>query len=97
LIYQTLKQLSEFGEKIDKDLKNRVEERVRELEEVVKTDDVTKIKSATASLQEEVVNIGKAMYSPQGNASGAQTATNDSSESAESKDDVIDTDFKDNK
>jgi chaperone protein DnaK len=97
LIYQTLKQLSEFGEKIDKDLKNRVEERVRELEEVVKTDDVTKIKSATASLQEEVVNIGKAMYSPQGNASGAQTATNDSSESAESKDDVIDTDFKDSK
>jgi chaperone protein DnaK len=97
LIYQTLKQLSEFGEKIDKDLKNRVEERVRELEEVVKTDDVTKIKSATASLQEEVVNIGKAMYSPQGNASGAQTATNDSSESAESKNDVIDTDFKDNK
>jgi len=97
LVYQTLKQLSEFGEKLNDDLKNRVEGKIKELEEAMKTDDVTKIKSATATLQEEVVNIGKDMYSQQGDASSAQAATNGSSENTGPKDDVIDTDFKDNK
>merc|ERR1712025_1142101 len=80
LVYQTLKQLSEFDEKLPKELKDQVEGRVKELEEAMKTDEVSRMKESIDNLQKEVVNIGKAMYSQQGDASGVQAATNVGSE-----------------
>merc|ERR1711881_186039 len=42
LVYQTRKQLTEFGEKLPSDLKERVENRIKDLEVAINTDDVTK-------------------------------------------------------
>merc|ERR1712178_350153 len=47
LVYQTRKQLSEFGEKISEQLKNRVEDKIKELESALNSGDKTEILSKT--------------------------------------------------
>merc|ERR1712054_44719 len=79
LVYQTRKQISEFGEKISEQLKNRVEDKIKELENALNSGDKTEILSKTDALQREVVEIGQAIYGQQGSPSTAQDATTDSS------------------
>jgi len=62
MVYQTRKQLEEFGDKVPEDVKKTVEGKINELEEAVKVDDVAKMKTAMESLQQEVTKIGEAMY-----------------------------------
>merc|ERR1712007_199721 len=57
LVYQTRKQISEFGEKISEQLKNRVEDKIKELENALNSEDKTEILSKTDALQREVVEI----------------------------------------
>ena len=69
-VYQTRKQLTEFGEKLPADVKEKVEAKVNALEEAIKTDDTAKIKSAMEEVQQEAMQMGQAMYG-QGGAEGA--------------------------
>ena len=69
-VYQTRKQLTEFGEKLPADVKDKVEAKVNALEEAIKTDDTAKIKSAMDEVQQEAMQMGQAMYG-QGGAEGA--------------------------
>merc|ERR1712224_981928 len=65
LAYQTRKQLSEFGDKIPQDLKDKVTDKLRELENAIKSENTDKIKTATDVLQRDVVEIGQAIYGQQ--------------------------------
>merc|ERR1712146_446435 len=65
LVYQTRKQLAEFGEKIPNDLKENVENKVRELEEVLNIDDINRMKTSIDNLQQEITNIGQVLYTQQ--------------------------------
>merc|ERR1712125_106200 len=58
LIYQTRKQLSEFGEKIDQNLKNNINDKLEKLESEIQTDDVNKISALIEDLQKEVMQVG---------------------------------------
>ena len=68
LVYQTRKQLTEFGEKLPADVKSTVETKVSALEEAIKDDDAAKIKPAMEELQQETMKMGQAMYGQEGGA-----------------------------
>lgn len=66
MVYQTRKQLTEFKDKLPADVSSKVEAKVKDLEEAIKTDDTGKIKAAMDTLQQEVMAMGQAMYSQAG-------------------------------
>merc|ERR1712066_295254 len=80
VIYQTRKQLSEFGSKLPQDLKVQIETYIKELEETIKSSqDVTKMKQSIDRLQQEVLKMGKFMNSqPNANTAGQNTSNSES-------------------
>merc|ERR1711972_1196461 len=80
LIYQTRKQLSEFGDKLPQELKTQIETYIKELEETIKSSqDVTKMKQSIDRLQQETLKIGKFMNSqPNADTTGQNTSNPES-------------------
>jgi chaperone protein DnaK len=97
LAYQTRKQLSEFGDKIPQDLKDKVTDKLRELEDAIKSEDTDKIKTATDVLQRDVVEIGQAIYRQQDAIYRSNKKTNDNLGHKSKNDEVIDADVESNK
>jgi chaperone protein DnaK len=95
LIYQARKQLSEFADKLQQGVKDEVEKKVLSVEEAIKTDDISKIKASTESLQQELMTMGAAMYKQQGTEKENTEGTEEKSSNRdpEGEDDVIDADF----
>lgn len=62
LIYQTEKQLKENGDKLDPELKNKVEAAVGRLKEAVKTDNVDEIKSSIEGVNQVMGQAAQKMY-----------------------------------
>lgn len=62
LIYTCEKTLKDAGDKVKDEDKKLTEEKIAEVKETLKTDDLEKIKSATESLSEQIQKIGAAMY-----------------------------------
>jgi L1 cell adhesion molecule like protein len=95
MVYQTRKQLSEFDEKLSSDLKEKIENKVNELETLIKTENVTEIKASMDQLQQEVMTMGKVMYDKK----PAETQTTSSGPQpkpgAKGEDEVIDAKFTD--
>merc|ERR1712113_473845 len=96
LIYQTRKQLSEFGDKIEQNLKNSINDKLEKLETEIKTDDVNKISALIEDLQKEVMQVGQTMYSKQGS-SDDQNDKKDQTNAKSGDSEVIDADFSDKK
>lgn len=101
LVYQTEKQLAEFGDKVGQDIKDKINAKLTEVKEAIPTDDADKINAAMESLKNEVMAMGQAMYS-QGAAAGgdAGAGAGDAAGGAQSSggaggDDVIDAEFSD--
>jgi len=95
LIYQTRKQLSEFGDKIDQNLKNSINDKLEKLESEIQTDDVNKISALIEDLQKEVMQVGQTMYSKEG--SDNQNDKKDQTNAKSGDSEVIDADFSDKK
>jgi chaperone protein DnaK len=74
MIYQAEKQLKELGDKVPADLKGRVESKVADLKEAATTEDVNRMKQAQESLQQELMQIGQAIYGSGGAGAGAGPA-----------------------
>lgn len=74
MVYQTRKQLTEFGDKVPEDVKKTVEDKINELDEAVKADDVEKMKTKMEELNQEVTKIGEAMYGAGAGADAAAAA-----------------------
>jgi len=103
LVYQTEKQLKELGDKLDADLKARVQVAVDRLKETIKHENSDEIKSATDALNTIWHEAAAKIYQAQG--AGDQTGHNSgnggngsesqdsATSSANNKDDAVDADF----
>ena len=87
------KALADWGDKVSKDEKTQIETAIKELEEVMKSDDKDAIEAKTKVLVEASGKIAERAYqqSAQGAASGSEEKTA-GAESAAS-DDVVDAEF----
>ena len=75
LIYQTEKTLSEIGDKISQDEKNKIQAAINDLREQIKKEDVAAIKASTDALMKASHKMAEEIYkNAQAGASGAQGA-----------------------
>nr|YP_009420469.1 heat shock protein 70 [Chroomonas placoidea]ASO76108.1 heat shock protein 70 [Chroomonas placoidea] len=90
LCYQSEKQLKELGDKVSSQDKTKVETLISDLRASIQSEDFEKIKSLTTELQNELMEIGKKVYSSsEGAPSPSSPETGDDS--------VIDADFSETK
>merc|ERR1712061_592593 len=59
VIYQTRKQVSEFGDKLPQELKAQIDEEIKELETAIKSEDVEKMKERIEDFQKKLLKLGK--------------------------------------
>ncbi len=95
LIFQTEKQLNEFGDKLSADNKSNIEKAVAELKEAHKSEDLAKIDSATEVLNNAWQSASQEMYQAQANqqAEGATTDQAESNGATTEAEDVTDVEF----
>ena len=62
LVYSTRKSLKEFGDKVDGATRANIEQAAKELEEIVKTDDLNGIRAKMTALQEATYKLSEAAY-----------------------------------
>ncbi len=62
VIYSTEQMLSEYGEKVDKETREKVQKELNEIKESIKTDDATKIKKKLEEANKVIQEIGMKMY-----------------------------------
>jgi len=104
MVYQTEKQLGELGDKVPAEMKKTVEGKVQELKDAIAAEDIEGMKQKMEALQQEVMQMGQAMYQQGGadaSAAGGQQQPGqgqgqDQGQGQKKKDDsVVDADFKD--
>jgi molecular chaperone DnaK len=96
MIFQTEKQLSEFGDKISEDNKKPVEEALEELKKAYETKEVETIQPALDKINEAWKAASEEMYKAQADAQhegGAPTGGAQAEEATEENSDVEDVDF----
>jgi len=95
MIFQTEKQLKEFGDKISEDKKAPVEAALEELKKAYETKDVAVISPALDTLNEAWKVASEEMYKAQAEAQGGADAGSDANAGTDSKEesDVEDVDF----
>ncbi|MBX2815465.1 MAG: molecular chaperone DnaK [Saprospiraceae bacterium] len=96
LIFQTEKQLSEFGDKVPADKKATIETALNELKEVHKAQDYDNLDAATTKLNEAWAAASQDIYQAQqdaGATADAGTGAGDGAASDSTADDVTDVEF----
>jgi len=93
LIFQTEKQLKEFGEKIPAEKRTPIDESLAELKEAHKAEDLEKIDSAMEKLNTAFQAASQEMYADQGQPEGAPEPASGGAEGAKAEDEVTDVDF----
>ena len=95
MIFQTEKQLKEFGEKLSDDKKAPIEAALEELKKAYETKDLEAIGKALENINNAWKNASEEMYKAQAEAGGADQDGSDNQPSPEAKggDDVQDVDF----
>jgi molecular chaperone DnaK len=93
LCYQSEKQIQELGDKITKDDKTQIETSIKNLKEAIAGDNFEEIKKLNKKLQDELMEIGKKVYST--NSTTTQKTTNE--KNTNNSDSVIDADFSETK
>ncbi len=94
MIFQTEKQLKEFGDKLSDDKKKPIESSLEDLKKAHESKDLDKIDEALNTINEAWKNASEEMYKAQGDGAKQPGADNPAQESAkDSKDDVQDVDF----
>ncbi|GJM87643.1 hypothetical protein PR202_ga03619 [Eleusine coracana subsp. coracana] len=73
MVYQTEKQLKELGDKVPAPVKEKVDAKLQELKDAISGGSTQSMKDAMAALNQEVLQIGQAMYNQPG-ADGAGPA-----------------------
>ncbi|MCL5244719.1 molecular chaperone DnaK [Cellulophaga sp. 20_2_10] len=93
MIFQTEKQLKEFGDKISDDNKKPVEEALEELKKAYETRDLAVITPALDKINEVWKGASEEMYKAQAEAQGGAAPGPDAGAEAKEGDDVEDVDF----
>ena len=91
LIHQTEKQLVEFGDKVDGQIKTDIEAASAELKTSLESDDVADIQAKTQGLMTAAMKLGEAIYASQQEEAANADAMADAGAAAE--DDIVDADF----
>lgn len=95
--------MKELGEKVPTDVKDKVESKVKELKDAISSGSTQTIKDAMAALNQEVMQLGQALYSQPGSGGPMPTPTPDgtteksgssSSGKVDGEGEVIDADFR---
>ncbi len=98
VLFQTKKVLEEFKDKIDASTKEKIEKKVKELEEAQKADDVEEINRRIEELNKTVQEIGAKIYQDAAaQQQSEQSATNEETSSGDSGEKVVDAEFKEKK
>jgi len=102
LIYQTEKNLKDYGDKLDAETKNKIEAAVNRVKEAIKSDDISEIRSATDALNQVWNEASTKIYekaTAESAQAGAETTTQEKAggnENVEEADfEVVDDDNKD--
>ncbi len=93
MIFQTEKQLKEFGDKLSDDKKKPIEEALEELKKSYESKDLEKIDPALEKINEAWKAASEEMYKTQQNQQGGQAEQSADNNSNESSDNVEDVDF----
>jgi molecular chaperone DnaK len=93
VIYQTEKHLKENGDKLDAELKNKVEAAVGRLKEAVKGSNVDEIKSSIDALNQIMSEAAQKMYEAAAQQQAGQSADAGPAEAKSEKSDAEDADF----
>jgi len=88
LIFQTEKTLKDAGDKVTDDIKEPIEEQIKELKELLEAEesDNDEIKAKTEALSEEIQKIGAAMYEQEGGCADGSCATDSDDDDVKVKD-----------
>ena len=62
VVFSTEKLLKEYGDKVDKETKDKLEKEINELKEVMKTDDLEKVKNKLEEVNKVAQELGSKMY-----------------------------------
>ncbi|GHT86823.1 chaperone protein DnaK [Betaproteobacteria bacterium] len=93
LIHTTRKALTEYGDKISADDKDKIEAAIKDAEEAIKGDDKDKIEARAEALATASQKLGEALYAQQQAADGAQPDNGGGSSEKASDADVVDAEF----
>ena len=93
MIFQTEKQLKEFGDKLSDDKKKPIEDALEELKKSYESKDLEKIDPALEKINEAWKAASEEMYKAQQNQQGGQAEQSADNNSNESSDNVEDVDF----
>jgi len=96
MIFQTEKQLKEFGDKLSEDKKKPVENALEELKKAHETKDLAQIDTALEKINEAWKNASEEMYKAQAESGGANSTPDDDKKGApkaDAGDDIQDVDF----
>lgn len=97
LVYQSEKQLSELGDKVSGEDKEKAEGLIKDLKEAIASENHEQMQSLTTELQQALYSISTQLYQQEGDAAAAGApegaAPDEPSDSAGGEDDVIDADF----
>ncbi|MCF7936473.1 MAG: molecular chaperone DnaK [Synergistales bacterium] len=98
LAYNAEKTLGDLGDKVDAELKSRVENEIKEVREVTQKDDVDAIKAASEKLTKSVHELSQQLYQQQGQgAEGAQGEAGEEQAAGASDEETVDAEFHDKK
>lgn len=90
LIYQTEKSLKDLGDKADAELKAEAESKQKELRDALASDDIEAVKKASEALTEVLHKLSTKLYEQ----SSADGQSGGDAGKSESKDNVVDADYK---
>ena len=83
MVYQTEKQLKEYGDKLPADVKGQIESGIAKLKKEIESDDTAAMKSTMQELEQLLMKLGEAVYAQQqqqgaaaGNAGAGQQNAN---------------------
>nr|BDA98292.1 heat shock protein 70 [Rhodomonas sp. NIES-1006] len=93
LCYQSEKQIKDLGDKVSEEDKNKIEESIKKLRDAIEKDDFDEMKNLNKTLQDELMEIGKKVYS----ANDGNPAQPNASQKTNDGDSVIDADFSETK
>ena len=94
LVHSTRKSLAEYGDKLEADEKEKIEAAIKELDEVLKSDDQAVIQAKTESLMTASQKLGEKMYADMQAQGGAAAAEQPAGSQDE---DIIDAEVKEKK
>ncbi len=93
LVYQTDKNLKDYGDKLGAEAKNRIEGAMNRLKETMKTDNIGEIRSATEALNQVWSEASTRLYQEAGSPGAASAKGGPSREEAKSGEPVEEADF----